>query len=85
MDLDKVTNAPVVGVAEAAMTVIDRLQHFPPEQQVMGAIAAAQILLDHYRLRLPDVGPAVTNIMNHAAGRRPEFAAIADYVAGELP
>jgi len=48
---DRFNNADTAQSAQAAMTVIDRLQQFPPEEQLVG-LAAAFLLLTSARTLL---------------------------------
>lgn len=84
MNRDKLTNANPREVANAAMTVIDRLQTLQAEVQIAGTAATFVLLCEHLGITPSDVFAITTNVMNHAEGRRPEFAAVAQYLENEL-
>lgn len=77
-------NADPQLVARAGMTVADRLQDFPADAQVMGVAALFLILAEASGVPAQDVFTATKNLMSNQEGRRPEFAALSDYVRNEL-
>jgi hypothetical protein len=78
-------NADPYSVSQAAMTVLDRLQNFPPAEQIMGAAAMFLILAEHRGIPAQDVFTATKNLINGVDGIRPEFRAVAEYCKHELP
>jgi len=84
MNRDKLTSINVRKAANASMVVIDALQKLPPEEQVAGMASAFLLLADHINLTPQEMFSVTTSIMNHADGRRPEFAAVAQYMEMEL-
>ena len=83
-DRDRLVNLPVKEGAGAAMQVIDSLQRHRPEARVLGAAAVFVLLAERFGLAAQDVMTATTNLMNYAEGRRPEFAAVQEYLQKEL-
>lgn len=81
---DHMTNAPIRSVAQATMALIDVNQDKPPEHQLLALGAAFLLMTEHLRVAPADVWGFTNNLMNHAEGRRPEFAAVAAYMEGEL-
>ncbi len=71
-------------VANGTMAVVDALQPFTPEQQLPALAAAFILLAEHYGVPAQDAFTITGNIMKHSEGRRPEFAAAAAYMKGEL-
>ena len=85
LNRDRLMNLPVKAGATAAMQVIDALQKgHSPEAQVLGAAAVITLLVERFGLGVQDVMSATRNLMNHAKGRRPEFAAVAEYLQKEI-
>ena len=84
MNQDKLSNMKVRKAANAAMVVIDALQKLPAEEQIAGLSAAFLLLADRVNMTPQDMFSFTTSIMNHAEGRRPEFAAVAQYMDMEL-
>lgn len=85
MNTDRMNNANPHTVASAAMAVVDRLQNFPPADQIMGAAALFLILAEHRGIPAQDIFTATKNLINGVDGKRPEFRALAEYVKHELP
>lgn len=83
-DRDLMVNAGVRDVARATMALIDVNQKLPPHVQLLAQAANFLLLAEHYDIPVQDVFAIITNIMNHAEGRRPEFLAVADYMENEL-
>lgn len=82
---DKLNNCSLQDGAIAAMTVIDRLQNFRPEQQVVGAAAAFVAICEHLNVELQDVMTVTKNMIADARRRKlPEFDAVDLYVRNEL-
>jgi hypothetical protein len=78
-------NAGPRRVANAAMTVIDRLQiDFKSHEQVMGVAATFLILAEHFGIPAQEIFTATKNLMNGMDGKRPEFAAVMEYVKHEI-
>lgn len=83
MNRDKLNNVPLRRAANAAMAIIDRAQNIEEGAREAGIAAAFLLLCEHWGTSPQDVFAATTNIMNHADGRRPEFKAVAQYLAEE--
>jgi len=85
LNRDKLNNCSLTDGAVASLTVIDRLQKFKPEEQVVGLAATFLLVCEHYRVSVQDV-MTVTKNMIHDARRRhvPEFDAVDLYVRNEL-
>lgn len=71
-------------VSMAAMTVVDRLQDFHPEIQVMGAAVVFLELCDYLGVPAQEAFVATKNLINGDGGKRSDFLAIRDYIEGEL-
>jgi len=81
---DLVNNAAVLPVAGAAMRALNAIQDARPEHQILGAAALFVLLVERFNMSPQEIMTRVKNIMNYAEGKRPEFAAIADYMRYEL-
>lgn len=81
---DKMGSADEGAVANAAMTVVDQLQSFSPEVQMLGLTAAFLSLSKHHKQHPGDLFLTADNIMNGVQGKRPEFAAVDMYMENEL-
>ena len=84
MNVDRLNNLAVLDGAMAAMEVVNALQRHSPEARVVGAAAVFRLLAEHLRLDVQGAMSATSNLMNHADGRRPEFAAVSEYISKEL-
>ena len=82
-DDDHASCSPAVA-GRAAMAVINSVQQVPPAVQAHGIAAAFILLAERYGLEPQHLFQRTTNLMNYAEGRRPEFAAVAEYLANEL-
>jgi hypothetical protein len=81
---DRLNSMPLVTAGEATMGALDGIQRFPREAQVLASAALFVLMCERFGLDVQDMMSATSNLMNHASGRRPEFAAVAAYMAGEL-
>ena len=82
---DLTGNAPLVACAEAAMSVADAIQKIPHKgAQLVGASCAFLLLAESSGLSIPDLMGTARNCMNTAEGRRPEFAAVNEYINKEI-
>ena len=81
---DLMNMAPVKDSAVATMRVIDAVQDLPPHLQVIALTASFKLLIDRYGIDAQDAFTVTDNIMNAAAGTRPEFAAVRMYLENEL-
>lgn len=81
---DRMMNLPVIDGALAAMQVVDSLQRHQPEARILGAAAVFVLLAERFGVSMQDVMGATKKLMNHAEGRRPEFAAIGEYLRHEV-
>ena len=73
-----------VGEVEEAMSVADAVQSIPHRgAQILGAACAALLLAEASGIRPDELFGMARNCMNHADGRRPEFAAVSDYIHNE--
>lgn len=86
LDKDALNNVRVGDVANVTMALIDRMQgaDIAPAAVVAAVSALFLLVCERYGVRPPDAFSVVDNIMNHAAGRRAEFAAAAQYLEEEL-
>lgn len=83
-DHDAFSSAPVSQAARASMAVINAVQQLDPAVQVHGMAAAFLLLAERFKLEPQDLFAKTTNLMNYAEGRRPEFTAVSEYLAGEI-
>lgn len=82
---DLTGNAPLRESSNAAMGVADALQHVPHKgARMMGVSAAFLILAECAGLNVYDLMAMARNCMNDAEGRRPEFAAVDEFVRKEI-
>ncbi|MGH0299334.1 MULTISPECIES: hypothetical protein [Sinorhizobium] len=84
LNRDTLNMAAPVNVARASLTVLDRLQDFEPEIQIMGAAAVFLELAEHLGIPPQEAFAATKNLINGDDGKRVEFRAIAAYLQGEL-
>ncbi len=84
LNRDTLNMAAPVNVARAAMTVLDRLQDFDPEIQIMGAAAVFLELAEHIGIPAQEAFSATKNLINGDDGKRHEFRAITAYLQGEI-
>lgn len=72
-------------VATCTLGVLNTLQNWQREEQLLGAAAVFLHLAEFYGVPPQDVFTAVTNLINDKDGKaRPEFRAIRPYMEGEL-
>lgn len=82
---DQIGNVNLTEAARSAMSVADAVQNCPTKgARLMGIMAAALITIEASNLNLSDVLTMTRNAINHADGRRPEFAAVDAYVRNEI-
>ena len=84
LDRDLFNNASVGAVANCAMAIINVTQDMRPQNQIAALAAAFLLVCERHDMHAPDAFAVITNIMNHAEGRRPEFAAVRQYMEEEL-
>lgn len=84
INCDLFANVDRRAAANAAFSVLDALQRFSPEHRIVGLTAAFVLLAEHLGVRPLNVFEIVSNVMRDAMGRRPEFAAIEQYLKNEL-
>ena len=79
---DQISNADVTMIANATMSVVDNLQtKFPAAVQTVAIAAAFKLLVERHGLSMQDILGPVDNIINDTKGKRPEFSAVAQYLA----
>jgi len=86
IDRDKMNNANVREVSTSCFAFVDTASRLNMKPAVVPMALAATFLLLAERMKVPaqDLFTATKNLMNHADGRRPEFAAAAEYMEKEL-
>lgn len=84
MNRDQITNASLTHVSGAAMDALDRLQRHPRGVQIPAICALFLAVSKASGLSVQDLLQTTDRMTSHADGRRPEFAAVVDYVNGEL-
>lgn len=81
---DRMMSARVRPSANAAMQVIDSLQPYTPEEQLMGLTAAFMLLAKAAGMRPNDMFTFADNLMHDANTKRPEFLAVEQTIREEL-
>jgi len=81
---DLLRNTPIEPACRASMAVIDKLQDYSPEVQILGVGATLKVIAEIYKVNLGDILSIIDNIMHYSEGKRPEFAAVEEYVRKEL-
>lgn len=83
MNRDTFTNVSLKDAANCSMAVIDRLQKEPAAHQMAAITATFLLACERHGITPGDAFTITKNVMNHAEGRRPEFAAVAMYMENE--
>lgn len=81
---DRLTMADEAVVANSAMKVVDTLQRYTPEVQLLGLAASFLLLAKHHKQNPNDLFLTINNIIHGVEGKRPEFAAVEMYMENEL-
>ncbi len=81
---DRLNNADEAAVANSAMQVVDALQRFTPEVQMLGLTAAFMLLAKRHRQHPGDLFLTTDNIIHGVEGERPECRAVEMYLENEL-
>lgn len=82
---DLISNADPRKVANASMWLIDNTQGMQSLELTLASLACTfQLLAERVEMEPADLFTLTCNLMNHADGRRPEFAAIRDYLREDL-
>lgn len=81
---DLLVSADAARVCNSAMAVIDRLQDFTPEEQMLGLTAAFMLLAKHQKQNPGELFLITDNVVNGVEGKRPEFRAVEQYMRDEL-
>ncbi|MDX0455514.1 hypothetical protein GOC72_18840 [Sinorhizobium medicae] len=84
LNRDILNMAKPVEVAGASMTVLNGLQDYPAEIQIMGAAAVFLELAEHIGIPAQEAFSATKNLINGDDGKRVEFRAITAYINGEI-
>lgn len=84
LDRDLIMGAKAADVAQVVMSIIDRLQHFRPESQVVGGAAFFLLSCEHHGVDPVDTLTAITRLLNTKEGYRDEFAAVRHYLESNL-
>jgi site-specific DNA-adenine methylase len=85
LNRDRLNNADQQQSAIAAMTVVDRLQNFAPDEQLVGAAAVFLMLAEHYGVSAQDAFTVTKNVINDTDRKLiPEFRAVRQYIQEEL-
>lgn len=84
MNVDALNHAPVLDTCRGAMAVINAIQDLPQGVQEAAITAAFVLMCEVKGLRPTDLFTVSGNIINHAEGKRPEFAAVSQYIREEL-
>lgn len=85
---DRVVNVPAASAGQAAMGVIDALQHYIERDkgaQAVGLCSAFLLFCERFGLQAQDVFTATKNLMNAAEGDvRKDFDAVRLYLQNEV-
>lgn len=83
--MDKINNADHGEAASAAISVIDKLQNYRPEEQYHALAAAFITMCEAAGLNPVEVFQRSQNLMAHADGRRRvEFRGLAAFMRNEI-
>lgn len=81
---DRIANAPMLASGNATMAVMDRLQNYPVEVQVMAITSAFLLLCREIGVKPQTLYTYADNCMYDAEKRRPEFEGAASYIRNEV-
>lgn len=82
---DLMGNCPVDSAARACMAIANGVQHERHKgARLMGLASAFLIAAEEAHLSVTDLMTMARNCMNHAEGRRPEYAAVTEYINKEI-
>lgn len=81
---DTFANVSVQEAATATMSIIDSIQDLGAGVQQAAITAAFLAVTKHNNISPLDAFEITNNVINHAQGKRPEFAAVDMYVEKEL-
>ncbi|MDO8839671.1 MAG: hypothetical protein Q7V31_12160 [Parvibaculum sp.] len=84
MNRDLLLSTPTRTAASRTMQVIDGVQDYQPHEQIVALAATFLLLCERWNTDPRDALRITDRIINHAEGKRPEFAAVRDYMEGEL-
>ncbi|WGD31685.1 hypothetical protein AncyloWKF20_07655 [Ancylobacter sp. WKF20] len=86
VDPDRINNADAAVVQHLVMDLVDRLQTHEPGAQVHTATALFILVAEWAGVPPQELFTATKNLMSSTEGNRtPAFAAIAAYLANEVP
>lgn len=84
MNRDLFMNADPKAVALCTMQVIDSTQRHHAHIQMHAMAASFLLLAEHWGVPAQDLFSATKLLMNSQDGKRPEFAAVSEYIEKEL-
>lgn len=85
VDRDRLNTLPTEAVAQRTMQLLDLVQDFTPEEQIASLSATFLLLMERFNVSAQDAFGTTSRIIHHADGtRRPEFAALRQYLREEL-
>lgn len=84
LDTDKLNNIEVKEAANASMEIVNLIQNMAPHVRVVACSVVFCLVCERYKMNPQSAFSVMQHIMNHADGRRPEFAAIRDYLRNEM-
>lgn len=84
MNKDLLNLIPSRLAAQRTFDVIDRVQEWPPHEQVVALAATFLLLCETQRVNPRDALQTAERIINHAEGKLPEFAAVRQYLKDEV-
>lgn len=87
VDRDKLNHAHRNKVASACIRAIDRIQHLPREEQVLGLASAFLLLCTVANIPAQDAFTVVKNLMHDpltSSGLAPQFQGVRAYLRDEL-
>jgi hypothetical protein len=84
VDIARLSFLPPAAIGHAAMTVLNQLQDFPPEEQIAAVGMCFAALLRKHSALSGDVLPVVTNMVADRKNSCREMQALNLYINGEL-
>lgn len=85
MNRDLIVNVQSEATSKAAYAVVDTLQFHPPQHQIAAIAAVFVLLMDHYKMDIPDMVQAFRNMANDETTKAQDnIRALRMYMEGEL-
>jgi hypothetical protein len=84
IDTDKLNLVGLRKVGNVAMAITDKVQHYTPEERVVGAAAFFLLLARRYRIEPGEAFRVAERVIRFQHEGRPELAAAQAYMEHEL-